>query len=92
MLESEFGRIDKSIRFGPRILDFDIIFYNDIVTEIPDLIIPHPRMHQREFVLRPICDLAPDLIHPVLKKSSRQLLDELAPERQKCIQLEPTVN
>lgn len=67
LLESKFGRIDN-VRFGPRILDFDIIFYNDVVTEIPDLIIPHPRMHKREFVLRPICDLSPDLIHPVLKK------------------------
>jgi 2-amino-4-hydroxy-6-hydroxymethyldihydropteridine diphosphokinase len=90
-LESEFGRINN-VRFGPRTLDFDIIFYNDMVIEIPDLIIPHPRMYEREFVLRPICDLAPDLIHPVLKKSSRQLLADLAAENQKCIQMEPMIN
>ncbi len=87
-LEAELGRIGSSRRFGPRVLDFDIIFYNDIVIETPGLVIPHPRMHHREFVLRPICDLAPDMVHPVLKKSSLQLLDEVAAEKQKCIRME----
>jgi len=91
-LESELGRIDSSLRYGPRVLDFDIIFYNDIIIETPGLIIPHPRMHNREFVLRPICDLAPGMMHPVLKKSPRQLLDQLAAENQKCIRMESMVN
>lgn len=92
LLESKLGRIDSSLRYGPRVLDFDIVFYNDIVIETPGLIIPHPRMHHREFVLRPICDLAPDMIHPVLKKSSLQLLDEVAAENQKCIRMEAIIN
>ena len=91
-LEVELGRVASSLRYGPRILDFDIIFYNDVILETPGLIIPHPRMHHREFVLRPICDLAPDLMHPALKKSSRQLLDELAAENQKCIRMEEMVH
>jgi len=91
-LEAQFGRIDSSLRYGPRVLDFDIIFYNDIIIKTSGLIIPHQRMHHREFVLRPICDLAPDMIHPVLKKSSLQLLDEVAAENQKCIKMEAKVN
>ena len=83
--EIQFGRKKDGIRFGPRPLDFDIIFYNDMVMNTPELEIPHPRMHNREFVLRPICDLAPDLMHPVFDKGICQLLDELKPQNQQCI-------
>ncbi|MDO9264220.1 MAG: 2-amino-4-hydroxy-6-hydroxymethyldihydropteridine diphosphokinase [Desulfosalsimonadaceae bacterium] len=90
-LEQRSGRVDSGIRFGPRTLDFDIIFYNDMVLDTPMLIVPHPRMHEREFVLRPICDLAPDLMHPVLKKTACQLLGILQPGGQQCIRMEETI-
>ncbi len=53
-------------RNGPRTIDIDILFYNDIIYTSSQLTIPHPRMDQRAFVLMPLCDIAPDLIHPVL--------------------------
>ncbi|MFZ2632824.1 MAG: 2-amino-4-hydroxy-6-hydroxymethyldihydropteridine diphosphokinase [Desulfosalsimonadaceae bacterium] len=90
-LEQKSGRKESGIRFGPRTLDFDIIFYNDTVLDTSTLMIPHPRMHEREFVLRPICDLAPELMHPVLKKTACQLLGALQTGGQQCIRMEETV-
>lgn len=90
--EVEYGRVDSGVRFGPRPLDFDIIFYNDSIIETEQLIVPHPRMHNREFVLRPISDLAPDLIHPVFNKSIRRLLDELNTQNQQCIPMAEMAN
>jgi len=89
-LERKSGRKDSGIRFGPRTLDFDIIFYNDIVLETPSLIVPHPRLHEREFVLRPICDLAPELMHPVLKKTAAELLAALETDGHQCIKMAET--
>jgi 2-amino-4-hydroxy-6-hydroxymethyldihydropteridine diphosphokinase len=86
--EVRYGRVDSGIRFGPRPLDFDIIFYNDLIIETESLIVPHPRMHNREFVLRPLNDLAPELIHPVFNKSICRMLDELSGQNQQCIPLE----
>ncbi len=90
--EVEYGRVDSGVRFGPRPLDFDIIFYNDMIIESLQLIVPHPRMHNREFVLRPVSDLAPELIHPVFNKSIIRLLDELSTQNQQCIPMEEMVN
>ncbi len=84
-LEQDSGRMDHGVRFGPRVIDFDIIFYNDWILQSPDLVIPHPRMHQRGFVLRPMVDIAPDFVHPVLKKTMRRLLEELNGDGQRCI-------
>lgn len=81
-VEGEAGRSKNTIRYGPRILDLDIIFYDDIVMDTPQLVIPHPRMHKRRFVLKPICDIDPDIIHPVLLKSVQSLLDGLDEEHQ----------
>ena len=58
-------------------LDMDIIFYDDLVVDSKTLTIPHPRMHKRRFVLKPICDIDPDIPHPILKKSMQYLLDSL---------------
>ena len=77
------GRIKDSIRFGPRILDLDIILYDDRIIESERLVVPHPRMHKRRFVLKPICDIDPAIIHPVLKQEMQFLLKGLGEEEQK---------
>jgi 2-amino-4-hydroxy-6-hydroxymethyldihydropteridine diphosphokinase len=74
-IEKDMGRQD-TIKWGPRIIDLDILLYDDIIFKTDSLIIPHPLMHQREFVLRPLSEIAKDFIHPVLKKSIGDLLKE----------------
>lgn len=76
------GRENDPIRFGPRILDLDIIFYDDLAIETPELVIPHPRMHKRRFVLQPICDIDPTIVHPVIRKDVHSLLILLTDEAQ----------
>ena len=80
------GRKIDPIRFGPRVLDLDIILYNDRIITSERLVIPHPRMHKRRFVLKPICDINPAIIHPVLKKEMRFLLERLDDDNQKVFE------
>ena len=75
-IENELGRIRKE-KWGPRNIDIDILFYDDRILNKPDLIIPHPDLHNRQFLLESLNEIAPDLIHPVLKKKIRKLLQEL---------------
>ncbi|MCU0597887.1 MAG: 2-amino-4-hydroxy-6-hydroxymethyldihydropteridine diphosphokinase [Desulfobacterales bacterium] len=86
-IEMKVGRKKSRVRFGPRVLDFDIIFYNNEFIDTPQLIVPHPRMHCREFVLRPMCDLAPGLIHPILHKNIKDLMQGLKDNRPQCIKI-----
>lgn len=72
-LEARLGRLE-SFRYGPRSIDLDILFYDELVLKEPGLVIPHARLHQRGFVLMPLQELAPDLVHPVLKKSISEML------------------
>ncbi len=74
-VEKSLGRV-KKMRNEPRTIDLDILFYDDLIMHDPDLVIPHPRIQERWFVLKPLWDLAADLIHPVLKKSVCELLDQ----------------
>jgi 2-amino-4-hydroxy-6-hydroxymethyldihydropteridine diphosphokinase len=85
-IERDIGRVYNPIRFGSRTLDLDIILYDDLVKNSADLIIPHPRMHKRRFVLRPICDIDPKIVHPVLKKDMQYLLDILDENEQRIIE------
>jgi 2-amino-4-hydroxy-6-hydroxymethyldihydropteridine diphosphokinase len=62
-LEKELGR-EKTVRWGPRLIDIDILFYDDLILRSEELTIPHPRMAERAFVLVPLADIAPDLVHP----------------------------
>lgn len=76
-LEQEAKR-ERTLHWGPRTLDLDIIFYDDLVMETETLTIPHRDMQNREFVLKPLSELAPGIRHPVLQKSVRQMLEEIA--------------
>jgi 2-amino-4-hydroxy-6-hydroxymethyldihydropteridine diphosphokinase len=86
-IEFKVGREKADVRFGPRILDFDIIFYNNEIIDTPQLVVPHPRMQFREFVLRPVCDLSPGLVHPVLNKNIVQLIQEIKEGGPRCIKI-----
>jgi 2-amino-4-hydroxy-6-hydroxymethyldihydropteridine diphosphokinase len=79
------GRLKDPVRYGPRILDLDIILYDDRIIDSERLVVPHPRMHKRRFVLEPICDIDPAVVHPVLKQEMQSLLKRLEPDRQKVI-------
>lgn len=72
-LEVALGR-ETTFQYGPRLIDIDILFFDDLVFESPTLTIPHPRLHERGFVLMPLMDIAPDLLHPVKKQTISLLI------------------
>jgi len=77
-IENEYGRKRlKSGEYSSRIIDIDIIFYEDLIINQNGLVIPHPRMQSRHFVLTPMCDLNPDFIHPISGLKISQLIDEI---------------
>ncbi len=75
-IETELGR-KPGVRWGPRIIDLDILLYGDRVVNDNNLKIPHESMHKRIFVLEPLCEISPDIRHPVLGKKISELLKEL---------------
>lgn len=79
-IEKEIGRRD-SFHWGPRIIDLDILLFNALVLNEEDLRIPHPFLHEREFVLKPLSEIAPDVIHPVFHRSINSLMHKMLRER-----------
>ena len=71
-IEKEMGRQD-GVRWGPRLIDLDLLFYDDLVISYDELAIPHPLLHKREFVLLPLAEIAAEFVHPVLKATIKQL-------------------
>ena len=76
LTEEEIGRIRSKEKWQQRIIDIDILFFNDDVINLPELKVPHPFLEKRMFTLTPLFEIAEDLVHPVLKKSVKQLLNE----------------
>ena len=87
-IEKAVGRKTSTVRFGPRVLDLDIIFFDDQVIQTDTLEIPHPRMHKRRFVLKPICDIEPFMMHPLLGKDMRSLLTILQDSEQRVMEIQ----
>ena len=75
-IEKELGR-RRVIAKGPRTMDIDILLYHRFAIDSPTLVVPHPRMHERRFVLAPMTELAPDLRHPVTRQTMRELLGRI---------------
>ncbi|MCX7942258.1 MAG: 2-amino-4-hydroxy-6-hydroxymethyldihydropteridine diphosphokinase [Dictyoglomaceae bacterium] len=75
-VEKEMGRV-RTIKWGPRIIDLDIIFYDDLIINHEKLIIPHPDAHNRIFVMEPLLEIEPNFLHPILKKTVREIYLDL---------------
>ena len=75
-IENDLGRIRKE-KWGPRTIDLDILFIDDYVIHTPDLVVPHPEVHLREFVLTSLNEIAPDFVHPVLNKTIKEIYSKI---------------
>jgi len=78
-VEGEMGRV-RTVKWGPRVIDLDIVLYGDRVIDSPRLTVPHPEMHLRRFVLGPLVEIAPEVMHPVLGKTARDLMEAMNPD------------
>lgn len=83
-IEVGLGR-EKSVRWGPRLIDLDILFYDNLIIDTPPLVIPHPRLQERAFVLVPLADIASEFMHPIFRKSVKEFLAEIGRDGIVCL-------
>lgn len=76
-IETGMGRVRKGTGYASREIDIDILYFNEDVIDKPDLQVPHPRLHERKFTLVPLAEIAPEFIHPLLRKTSKELLEQM---------------
>lgn len=84
-IEGQLDKEGKPFRFGPRIIDLDIIYYDTLVVKTERLELPHPRMHERCFVLKPLSDIAATLVHPLLNLSTDELLHHIKSDQSQAV-------
>jgi 2-amino-4-hydroxy-6-hydroxymethyldihydropteridine diphosphokinase len=84
-VEAALGRV-RGEKWGPRLIDLDLLLYNGEIMEGPELVLPHPEMHRRAFVLVPLNEIAPGAWHPGLKQSAAELLEKLDPSLKKGLE------
>jgi len=84
-VEETLGRV-RGERWGPRLIDLDLLLYGGEVVSAGELVVPHPELHRRAFVLVPLAEIAPEAWHPVLQKTAAELLAELAPRDREALQ------
>ena len=75
-LEAALGRV-PNFQNGPRVIDIDILFFDNMIMNTPPLVVPHPRLHERAFVLVPLAEIEPDFIHPILQRPINKILDDV---------------
>jgi 2-amino-4-hydroxy-6-hydroxymethyldihydropteridine diphosphokinase len=75
-IEVVLGRV-PNFQNGPRLIDIDILFFDNLIIRTPPLMVPHPRLHERAFVLVPLVEIEPELIHPILQRPVSKLLDDV---------------
>ena len=85
-IETLMGR-ERTVKWGPRVIDLDLLSYDRLIMNKPHLILPHPFLEKRRFVLEPMAEIAPDYVHPVLQKTIARLRDELSVEGQNFIKM-----
>lgn len=85
-IETALGR-ERTVKWGPRIIDLDLLSYDQVIMDSPVLTLPHPFLEKRRFVLEPLAEIAPDYVHPVLKKTAARLRDELSAGGQAVVRL-----
>jgi len=89
MIEAKMGRLRSGEGYSSRLIDLDILLFGNKVMNTKSLVIPHPRLHERKFVLVPLCEIAPGFVHPVLKKDIKALLKECT-DKSRILKVEKT--
>lgn len=75
-METALGRV-PNFQNGPRVIDIDILFFDKMIINTPPLVVPHPRLHERAFVLVPLAEIEPDFIHPILQRPINKILEDV---------------